>query len=165
MNEQLNEQLDKILALADSTHDSEALVAVRKARQVLSRGGLNFSDLARAASHSRHVQSKSPGVFSFLSGQREHLESQILHLRQQVEDMQAQMQSQDLQLDFWRRRAADLEQSGVQAHSDAERWKNLARETANRLWDMGHSMQIEEAEDIAAVLSTAEVMPLMAQKK
>jgi chromosome segregation ATPase len=140
MTETSNDQLDKILALADSNHDGEALVAVRKARQVLSRGGLSFSDLARAAS-SRQIQAKAPAMFSFLSGQREHLESQILYLRQQVEDMQAQLQTQDLQLDFWRRRAADLEQSHQGAHNEAERWKKLARETADRLWDMGQSIQ------------------------
>jgi len=161
MNEQFNEQLDKILALADSAHDGEALVAVRKARQVLSRGGLSFSDLARAAV-SRQVQAKAPGVFSFLSGQREHLESQILHLRQQVEDMRAQLQTQDLQLDFWRRRAADLEQNNIQVHNDAERWKNLARETADRLWQTGQHIQ---AEEIAAVLPQLDVVPLIAQKK
>ena len=161
MKEQFNEQLDKILALADSAHDGEALVAVRKARQVLSRGGLCFSDLARAAV-SRQVQAKAPGVFSFLSGQREHLESQIMHLRQHVEDMRPQLQTQDLQLDFWRRRAADLEQNNIQVHSDAERWKSLARETADRLWEIGQSMQSEK---IADGLPQVKVMPLAVQKK
>jgi len=143
MKQEVSEQLDKILALADSAHDGEALVAVRKARQVLSRGGLSFGDLARAAS-SRQIQAKAPGVFSFLSGQREHLEAQILHLRAQLEEAQAQMQTQDLQLDFWRRRAFDLEQGSAQSQNEAERWKKLARETADRLWDIGQSINRDE---------------------
>lgn len=143
MTEAINEQLDKILALADSSHDGEALVAVRKARQVLSRGGLNFSDLARAAS-SRQIMAKIPAGFSFLPGQREHLESQMAHLRAQIDDLRGQLQTQDLQLDFWRRRAADLEQIQAQAVGDAERWKKLARETAERLWDIGQSIKGEE---------------------
>ena len=144
MNERPREQLDKILALADSSHDGEAVVAVRMARQMLSRDGLSFGDLARAASSRQKVSEKTPSVFSFLSGPKEHLEAQIYHLRQQVTDMQAQMQTQDLQLDFWKRRAMDLEQSSYQAHNEAERWKKLARETAERLWDIGQSVNNEE---------------------
>ncbi|MDE2030212.1 MAG: hypothetical protein KGI97_06575, partial [Alphaproteobacteria bacterium] len=96
------------------------------------------------AASSRQIQAKAPAMFSFLSGQREHLEAQIAHLRAQLDDIRAQMQTQDLQLDFWRRRAADLEQNSMQAQGEAERWKKLARETADRLWDMGHSMKSDE---------------------
>jgi hypothetical protein len=140
MNEHIQEQLDKILALADSNHEGEAVGAVRKARQILTRDGLSFGDLARAASR----QTRGSGVFSFLPGQKDHLESQIHHLRQQLEDLQAQMQTQDLQLDFWRRRATDLEHSSTQAFHEAERWKKLARETAERLWDIGKDIGGEE---------------------
>ncbi len=150
MNEPIPEQLDKILALADSSHDGEAVVAVRKARQMLSRGGLSFGDLARAVSSSAYA--KSPGMLSFLAGQRAHLESQISHLRQQVEDLRAQMQTQDLQLDFWRRRAMDSEQNSKHAQGEAERWKKLASETADRLWDIGQSVGGEE-------FSTKEAVP------
>jgi len=142
MNEPIPEQLDKILAMADSSHDGEAVVAVRKARQMLSRGGLSFGDLARAASGKQSPKASS--VFSFLSGQRDHLESHIHHLRQQLEDLQAQMRTQDLQLDFWRRRAMDLEQGTTHAQSEAERWKKLARETAERLWDVGQNISTED---------------------
>jgi hypothetical protein len=49
-----------------------------------------------------------------------------------------------LQLDFWRRRACDLEQSSSQAVQEAERWKTLARETAERLWDIGNGINNDE---------------------
>jgi len=156
MNERVPEQLDKILAMADSSHEGEAVVAVRKARQMLSRDGLSFGDLARAASKPQ-FQPKQSGVFSFLSGQRDHLESQIHHLRQQVEDLRAQMQTQDLQLDFWRRRANDLEQSATTAQSEAERWKKLARDTAERLWDMGQSIREEEFISLTSVADVGTV--------
>jgi len=143
MNEHHTEQLDKILALADSNHEGEAVVAVRKARQMLLRDGLSFGDLARIAAS--RTQAKG-GVFAFMSGQREYLETQVYHLRQQVDDMEAQMQTQDLQLDFWRRRAIDLEQSIQQAQSESEKWKKLASDTANRLWDLGRSLGLDEFE-------------------
>jgi hypothetical protein len=139
MNDRIHEQLDKILALADSSHDGEAVVAVRKARQMLNRDGLSFGDLARAAVKQGST-GKAAGMFSFLSAHKDHLESEVGYLRQQLEDLQAQMQTQDLQLDFWRRRATDLEQSSTQAYHEAERWKKLARDTAERLWDIGQSI-------------------------
>jgi hypothetical protein len=143
MNQRVPEQLDKILALADSSHEGEAVVAVRKARQMLSRDGLSFGDLARAA-----VVRQKPagaGMFSFLSPARDtQADSETYHLRQQLDDLRAQMQTQDLQLDFWRRRAMELEQNTVHAQSEAERWKKLARDTAERLWDVGQSIGGEE---------------------
>lgn len=142
MNERIPEQLDKILALADSSHDGEAVVAVRKAREMLLRDGLSFGDLARAISSNTSIKSSS--LFSYLSGQRENMESQIRHLSQQVEDLKAQMQTQDLQLDFWRRHAVDLEQNAQHAQTEAERWKRLASETADRLWEFGQSVGGEE---------------------
>jgi hypothetical protein len=142
MNERVPEQLDKILALADSDQDGEAVVAVRKARQMLSRDGLSFGDLARAAS--AHTYVKSPGVFSFLSGGREYMQAQIYHLRQQIEDLKSQLQTQDLQMDFWRRRINELEQTSQHAQNEAERWKKLASDTANRLWDIARNVGGEE---------------------
>ncbi|MGB9151969.1 MAG: hypothetical protein WCD70_02660 [Alphaproteobacteria bacterium] len=141
MNQRIPEQLDKILALADSSHDGEAVVAVRKARQMLNRDGLSFGDLARAAA-ARHA--KSSGLLSRLSKQPDHLETQIHHLRQQLEDLRAQMQTQDLQVGFWRRRALDLEQNALRAQGESEKWKKLASETADHLWDMGKSIGDEE---------------------
>ena len=143
MNDPARAQLDKVLALADSNHDGEALVAVRKARQILSRDGLSFGDLARAASSGQGLP-KTVGAFSFLSGQRDHWESQIHYLRQQLDDARAQLQTQDLQLDFWRRRALDMEQTATHATTESERWKKLARETADHLWDIGQAVSQEE---------------------
>jgi chromosome segregation ATPase len=83
-------------------------------------------------------------MVSFLAGQRDHLESQVHYLRQQVDDLSAQLQTQELQLDFWRRRAVDLEQSATHATSEAERWKKLASDTADQLWEFGQSMGGED---------------------
>lgn len=138
MDDRVSEQLDKILALVDSSHDGEAVVAVRKARQMLSRDGLSFGDLARVAS--THSYMKTSGMFSFLSGGREHLEAQVQALRRQIDDLQARLETQEFQLDLSRRRVADLEQSFQHAQSEAERWKKLASETANHLWDIARSV-------------------------
>ncbi|MFA5041100.1 MAG: hypothetical protein WC464_05660 [Bdellovibrionales bacterium] len=160
MDKHIPEQLDKILALADSNHEGEAVVAVRKARQLLSRDGLSFSDLAKAVS--THTRIKSPGVLSFLSGGREYMESQIHHLKQQVEDLKNELQTQDFQLDFWRRRAFDLEQTSQNAQNDAVRWKKLASDTADRLWEVGRSIGCEE---FMTTKPTPEALPPVKKRK
>jgi hypothetical protein len=129
-----------VLALADSSHDGEALVAVRKARQMLSRDGLNFSDLARAA--------QKPRInlpFGFFSGQHiVNLETEILQLRQELEDLRSQKVMHEAQSENWRQRATELEQKLTASQSDAVRWRQLARDTVEKLWDLGQSIQQEE---------------------
>ena len=135
-----SEQLDKVLALADSSHDAEAVVAVRKARQMLSKDGLCFADLARAAA-------RRPGLnraFSIFSGPQIHLETQVIQLRQKLDDLQADVQSQAVQLEFWRRRAVELEQHFNLSQSETQRWRQLARDTVEKLWDLGQEVRTGE---------------------
>ncbi len=135
-------QLEKVLALADSAHEAEAIVAVRKARQLLSRDGLNFSDLARAASRRPGLNRAFSSIFS---GGQVHLETQLVQLRQKLDDVQKDLQSQAVQLEFWRRRAAEFEQNFYTARSETERWKLLARETVEKLWELdGKAFPSEE---------------------
>lgn len=140
------EQLDKVLALADSSHDAEALVAVRKARQMLSRDGLNFSDLARAAQ-----RSPAPSrAFSLFSTPQIHQETQLIRLRQRLDDTQADLQSHQVQLEFWRRRAAELEQSYNTSRTESERWRQLAHDTVEKLWELGQEVRAVGGPDASA---------------
>lgn len=140
MTKQANSQLDKILAMADSSHDSEALVAVRMARQLLSRDGLSFSDLARAA--------QKPRVnlpFGFFSGQHIiNLEAEILQIRQELEDLRTQKVVYEADAKAWQQKAAEFEQKLIQSQSDATRWRQLAKETVDKLWDLGQSIEKDE---------------------
>ena len=159
MDREATDRLDKILALADSNHEGEAVVAVRKAREMLLRDGLSFGDLARAVVGKTRI--KSPESLAFLTGGREHMESKILHLSQQVSALKSELQNQDFQLDFWRRRAFELEQSSQQAHGEAVRWKKLASDTADRLWELGRNLGQEE---FMATNPTPEKLPPVSEK-
>ncbi|MDD3029446.1 MAG: hypothetical protein PHS57_04090 [Alphaproteobacteria bacterium] len=166
MDKSSTERLDKILALADSNHEGEAVVAVRKAREILLRDGLSFGDLARAVLN--QTQIKSPETLAFLTGGREHMESKIRHLNQQVSALQSELQTQDFQLDFWRRRAFDLEHASQNAQTEAERWKKLASETADRLWELGRSLGQEafmETDPTPESLPPASEKEVLAQKR
>lgn len=147
MQERLVEQLDKVLALADSSHEGEAVGAVRMARQILSRGGLSFGDLARAAS----TRSRFTLPLSLFSSQTVHLEAQIARLQQQVYDLQNERQNQELQIDFWRKRAAELEQHLNLSNSESQRWRQLARETVEKLWDVGQAAQNPENNELGNI--------------
>lgn len=133
MNERRVEQLDKVLALVDSSHEGEAVGAVRMARQMLERDGLSFGDLAKAAATGRSRFHFSRPLFS---GQVVHLEAHIAQLQQIINDLQNDNQNQTTQIDFWRRRAFEMEQQLNLSQSESQRWKQLARETAEKLWDI-----------------------------
>jgi TolA-binding protein len=72
------------------------------------------------------------------------MEMQIRQLRQQISELRAEMEMQDAQVELWRHRALELEQISHHALGEAERWKKLASETADRLWEIGQSVGAEE---------------------
>ncbi len=132
MNERVVDQLDKVLALADSDQEGEALGALRMARRILSRHGLAFSDLAQVARHSGF--SRSRGFFSPVNVQ---LEAKIDQLHDDLDAHVEQNQNLTAQIEFWRKRAFDLEQMLTLNQAETARWREMARETAERLWDLG----------------------------
>jgi hypothetical protein len=148
MNRGVLSQLDKVLALADSNHDGEATAAVRKARQMLSRGGLSFGDLARAAAEKPRTSS----TFGMLSGRQLNLETELTQLRQRLDSLQAQMQTQDTEVKYWRRHSGELEQKLNAVTTDAGRWRQLARDTIEKLWDLSLAVQ---QHDLIATENTA----------
>src|SRR5579871_4658050 len=151
MDQRLSEQLNKVLALADSSHDGEALVAIRKARQILSKDGLSFGDLAIAAA--MRVRRNMP--FSFFAHSQDHLEAQIVQLRSRIDALQQESATQAGQAEFWRQRAIELEQSLNVRRSEAQRWRRLAQETVDKLWDIGREVRRDEFAPIATVAGAA----------
>lgn len=135
------DQLEKVLALADSNHEGEALGALRMARRILAKNGLSFQDLARAAGR--------PGLSSlttsFFSGSSWQLQSKIEQLQDDIDAHVEQNQSLSTQMEFWRHRAQELEQKLNLNQAETERWKQMARETADRLWELGQMAHAEAA--------------------
>lgn len=132
MNQRTIDQLDKVLALAESDHDGEALGALRMARRMLSREGLSFVDLALVAKRGNLSAGRS-----FFSGQQVLLEAKIDKLHDEIQAHVTQNENLTHQIDAWRRRAFELEQMLALNQAETARWKEMARETAERLWDLG----------------------------
>jgi len=143
MDRRTSDQLEKVLALADSAHEFEAAVAVRKARQMLARDGLAFGDLARAAA-------RSGFSFPFFSTSNSQLENHAVRLRQQMQNMQADLLAQSAQTEFWRSRAAELERTLSTSKTEVARWQQLARDVAEKLWDLGREIEGAPEADVGS---------------
>lgn len=140
MDQRTSDQLTKVLALADSSHDGEAVMAVRKARELLLKKGLSFGDLAAAVAS---ASGRAALPFSFLSTQQSQLEGQITQLRMTLNKLQAEIGVQNAHIDFWRRRATELEKALHVSNSEAQKWRKLAQETVDKLWDIGQEIHKE----------------------
>jgi hypothetical protein len=149
MDQNASNQLEKILAMADSAHDGEAVVAVRKARQIMSRDGLSFGDLARVASSGR----LKTRPFSFFSGNQMYLETQIVQLRQKLDDAQDELQAQAADASYWRRRAVELEENLAERLSESLRWRQLARETVELLMRLNPAENAENPQKNTATVA------------
>ena len=126
-------QLEKMLALADSDHDSEAVLAVRKARALLGRHGLSFKDLAAAASSRTFL-----GVsFNLFGSSTSKIKLATAELHKKILDLQIAVDDEHYQADNWRQKAALAEQKLRLSQAETERWQQLARETVEKLWDLG----------------------------
>jgi len=143
MTEKSLDQLDKVLALADSDHDGEALGALRMARRLLIRSGLTFADLAYAAR--RSCFSLSRNVFSPAVIQ---LEAKIDQMHDELDAHVAQNQKLSLQLEGMKARVSEMEKQLVVHQAETAHWKETARATAERLWDLG---QLAHAEAMATL--------------
>lgn len=108
-------RLMKLLALASSPQDGEALAALRLAGLLLEREGQSFAHLALGALGTHSL----PNI---------------------AEEVEAKLGAQELELLQWRERAKQLKDQLEKARADAEFWRSQAKESAERLWDIGTQM-------------------------
>jgi len=140
MSKEMFAQLEKILALADSSHEGEALNALRMARRMMRKEGLTFVDLAKSARRTQFSMTRS-----LFSGANVELEEKIDQLNDEIQSHIAQNESLSSQIEFWRKRTFDIEQMLNLNRGETERWKEMAKETAERLWDLGQIARADAA--------------------
>ncbi|SMH56014.1 hypothetical protein [Azospirillum agricola] len=131
------DKLAKVLAMAESEHQGEALSALRAARIMLSRAGLSFRDLAERA---RPSDPAGPApdptivVTPAAPAQPPPPDQLVQGLRRQVRDLELELATLRRQLD---KAAGDSDRH----RDEADRWRSLARDTAEKLWDMGKALE------------------------
>ena len=129
------DKLAKVLAMAESEHQGEAQSALRAARIMLSRAGLSFRDLARGARPVAAAPEPPPSAASAAPPDRPPPPDQLVQgLRRQVRDLELEIAGLKRQLE---KSSGDMERQ----REEADRWRSLARETAEKLWDLGKALE------------------------
>jgi hypothetical protein len=126
-------KLAKVLAMAESEHQGEALSALRAARIMLSRAGLTFRDLANAAARPPAAPEPPPTPPQPPVTQPPP-DQVVLGLRRQVGDLEREVAALKRQLE---KANGDMEKQ----KEETDRWRTLARETAEKLWDLGKALE------------------------
>jgi hypothetical protein len=127
------DKLAKVLAMAESEHQGEALSALRAARIMLSRAGMSFKDLAAGARPAR-VVSPPPEPRAAPPDRAPPPDQLVQGLRRQVGDLEREIAHL--------KRALDKANGELDRQRDETgRWRVLARETAEKLWDMGKALE------------------------
>lgn len=127
------DKLAKVLALAESDHQGEALSALRAARIMLSRAGMTFKDLAAGARPVPRPEPPPPPEPS-PPATAPSLDLLIQALRRQVSDLERELSGLQRQFD-------KVTTDADRQREEADRWRTLARETAEKLWDMGKALE------------------------
>lgn len=94
------EKLTKVLALADSSHEGEAMAALRATRTFLKYRGVNLSELLQEAMQVRGHNVVRPSKDIVTSLQRE-----VIQLQQQVAQLQNALREQQNEVRHWQRKA------------------------------------------------------------
>ncbi len=118
------EKFAKVLALAESDHHGEAQSALRAARIMLARAGLTFRDLAataRTGDQAAFVPTNVPGAGE------DTFRRKIRELEARVRELEHTLENQDAEL--------------IRQRGETKRWHLLARETAEKLWDVGQALE------------------------
>jgi hypothetical protein len=123
-------KLGKVLALADSAHEGEALAAVRTARALLRSSGVELSEVLSQA---------------LLKGTKAHelrgagnAQLEALYLRHQLKERDRELTETRKELETAR---------AAFAHSEKERarWHKVAKETMDKYWALAATVAADKA--------------------
>lgn len=136
----LVEKLIKVLALTSSEHDGEALAALRQARQMLMAHGLSLSDLAVAMILPAPAKQRRNEI-DVTRGLIKAYEARIANLQQQNSSMQKDLILAERAIARWRELAESTGRDSSKHQIAADKWRTLARHTADQLWELGQQLQ------------------------
>ncbi len=101
----------KVLALAGSASDGEALSALRRARAMLADSGLSFTDIAARLGQSNDKQNAADRARADLASliwEYSHKDKTVRGLQQRIGELQAALAQKDRVIDRLRRELAEL---------------------------------------------------------
>lgn len=99
------EKLNKVLALADSSHEGEAMAALRATRTLLKYRGISLSGLLQEAMQMRGAAIQRPSLESSGMDVVVSLQREIIQLQQKVSHLQMELREQQSEARHWRQKA------------------------------------------------------------
>lgn len=130
------DKLAKVLAMAESEHQGEALAALRAARIILARSGMSFKDLALAA---RPAVKPAPPPRPEAPPPEPPVRTPPPDVL--VQGLRRQVGTLEVEVDALRRELERVTGELDKQREEADRWRLLARETAEKLWDLGKALE------------------------
>lgn len=134
------EKLMKVLALTESDQDGEALAALRQARQMLFTHGLSLTDLAAALAAPAAPRHKRAEI-DVTRGLIKAYETRLQSLEKQNRALQKDLILAERAIARWRDLAEVTNRDSAKHQAAADRWRALARNTADHLWELGRQLQ------------------------
>ena len=156
------EKLAKVLALADSAHEGEALAAVRKAGHMLAQAGLSFADLLAMPTASAGVAADADWVRAVALLVIDRLRDEVAAHKRSEKDLQRRLNRVQRELRRSRRDAAKwkdaAERAGVPSGLQAET-RPASNEVTHRRTHAAIRAAIDEylADPVKTALSDREI--------
>lgn len=134
------DRLSKVLALADSSQDGEALAALRAARTMLHGDGVSLSEVLRTA-----LEERGPEFVKFRGGLVATLQRDVLNLQTRVKELERQLREKQQEIHHWRKVADDGAGSLKKTSAEKARLEGLTQSAMLRLADILREMEEETA--------------------
>lgn len=134
----------KVLALIDSDHHGEAMSALRAARSMLARDGMTFHDLASTLRHNgaqRHEPPPPPPPPSEPASAQAGTGGNGAGALARVEELEKLVRELEEEIRHAHRIERRHQRALDRQKDETERWRKLARDTAEQLWDMGRALE------------------------
>lgn len=130
------DKLSKVLALADSGHDGEAMAALRAARTMLHGDGLNLSHVLQTAITERRNE-----VVQVRGGVVTSLQREVVQLQFQLAKVQRDLREQQTETQHWKKMAEDGNRKLKNLSVDAELRQRRLAEAARNLTQIAKGLE------------------------
>ncbi len=130
------EKLSKVLALADSGHDGEAMAALRAARTMLNSDGVSLSNVLQSAIAERRHE-----VVQVRGGVVTSLQKEVIQLQMQLAKTQRDLREQMAETQHWKKQAEDNARKLKNLTVDVDLRQRQLNEAARHLAEIAKSIE------------------------
>lgn len=130
------DKLNKVLALADSGHDGEALAALRAARTMLHSDGLDLSNVLQTA-----ITERRNDVVQVRGGVVTSLQKEVVQLQFQLTKVQRDLREQQAETQHWKKMADEANRKLKNQSVDTDLRQRRLAEAARNLAEIAKGLE------------------------